>query len=498
MQAAIAEKEKKIKALEKRRAKVRAQRDKAAPAGRRERSPKYLRALSTLREIASELAFCRNWVKQKQRVLDAKRGTLRGLRQRLDAGRFGLCFGSKELLRQRPGAHNEDETPFRSLEDWRLAWRVARDGQWWSLGATDKPSGNPEVQWLPETNQLRVRLTDKIAHERMDERGIPRSGGKQKDMPLRMQCRFVVIDEVDFVSHKGAARAALIDAMGRQPVTMRVLCRLQDDGSPAWYVQASIDLPTGFEEQTARSREAGVLGLDFNARGVAWCAVKPDGNRLVINRMVQAGFMHWDLRGRTDKERKQEIGTVVAQLARRAKRLDLPVVIENLDFATKKLAARAGAVSKPYNDMLGSLPSAQFAEMVARACEKQHLKLYLVNSSYSSVGGFTKYGMPNRMNADTSAALWLGRQALMGTVWKTEGARNFVKKFDERLVFPHLPATRTQRTKALAGAQWKDVAWGVGTNRKLWGAKLRSWFLCRVETASDSKEEPAQAPSPPG
>ncbi|GAC1525773.1 MAG: hypothetical protein NVS2B4_02000 [Ramlibacter sp.] len=90
------------------------------------------------------------------------------------------------------------------------------------------------------------------------------------------------------MSHKGVARAALLAAMGELPVTMRVLHRLQPDGTRAWYVQASIDLPTGFEPETAASREAGVLGLDFNARGVAWCAVKPDGNMVPESKPLPA------------------------------------------------------------------------------------------------------------------------------------------------------------------------------------------------------------------
>lgn len=49
---------------------------------------------------------------------------------------------------------------------------------------------------------------------------------------------------------------------------------------------------------------------------------------------------------------------------------------------------------------------------------------------------------------------------------------NYVKKFDERFVFPHLPVTRMQSMKALAGVQWKDVACGIGKNCKLLGAKL--------------------------
>jgi len=63
------------------------------------------------------------------------------------------------------------------------------------------------------------------------------------------------------------------------------------------------------------------------------------------------------------------------------------VAIENLDFETKRLTARAGSVNKRYNDMLGSLPSSQFEQMIARACAREHLMLYSVNPLYSSVGG---------------------------------------------------------------------------------------------------------------
>jgi hypothetical protein len=146
--------------------------------------------------------------------------------------------------------------------------------------------------------------------------------------------------------------------------------------------------------------------------------------------------------------------------------------------------ARAGAVNKRYNDMLGSLPSSQFEQMMLRTCEKQHLTLYSVNPVYSSVGGFAKDGCANRMSADTSAALWIGRQALLADVHKDEGPRAYMKHFDERLVFPHLPVTPMQRMTALAGAHWRDVARGLGSDRRLWGMKLRRWVELQVETAS--------------
>jgi len=83
-----------------------------------------------LREIPSELAFCHNWVRQKERVLESKRGSLRNLVADIEAGKYSLCFGSRKLLAQRPTEHNQATTPFASLDDWRKAWASARDGQW--------------------------------------------------------------------------------------------------------------------------------------------------------------------------------------------------------------------------------------------------------------------------------------------------------------------------------------------------------------------------------
>jgi hypothetical protein len=171
-------------------------------------------------------------------------------------------------------------------------------------------------------------------------------------------------------------------------------------------------------------------------------------------------------------------------LASIAQELGVGIALENLDFATKKLTMRAGQVSKRYNEMLSSMATSQFQSMAQRAAERVGVTTYLVNPAFSSVGGYTKYGRLNRCNADEAAAHWLARQALLGVVWKTQGNTKFVKKQNERLVFAHLSVTRTQSTKALADVQWKNVARALGKNRKLWGENFKTWFLCRVESAS--------------
>jgi hypothetical protein len=168
---ALADKRKKIRSLAKRQAALLTKRDKFATEPGKKRTKRYLKALSTLRSVGTELDFCRNWVLQKERVLKDKQGRLERQRADLAADHLRLCFGSRKLLAQRPSERNADTTPFADLADWQAAWAEAREGQWWSIGHTDKPGGNAEVQWDSETLQLRIRLTDKVAHRLMDERG---------------------------------------------------------------------------------------------------------------------------------------------------------------------------------------------------------------------------------------------------------------------------------------------------------------------------------------
>lgn len=490
---AISTKNRKIQSLTKRQERLRLKRDKLAPKLGKTRSAKYMAVLAEIRNADADLKFCINWVKQKSRVLDSKKGKLTSLDKTIERGHFSLCFGSSKLLSQRPGKHNAETTPFHSVNEWKEAWSNARQSQWWSVGATDKPCGNPEVQWLPETKQLRIRLTDKVAHARMDAAGVARTGGKSADMTARMTCRFIVVDGVSFDSHHGKAGAWVEKVFGKQPVSMRVLFRRDSGGNVVWYVQASLDVDTGYKEETASNNLGGVLGVDLNANGVSWSVSKPDGNRLVVDSKAVRGFIAWNLKDLTDLERKQVIGTATKQLASIAQELGVGIALENLDFATKKLTMRAGQVSKRYNEMLSSMATSQFQTMAQRAAERVGVTTYLVNPAFSSVGGYTKYGRLNRCNTDEGAAHWLARQALFGSVWKTQGNINFVKKQNERLVFAHLSVTRTQSTKALADVQWKNVARALGKNRKLWGENFKNWFLCRVESASLSdKDRPSE------
>jgi hypothetical protein len=53
---------------------------------------------------------------------------------------------------------------------------------------------------------------------------------------------------------------------------------------------------------------------------------------------------------------------------------------------------------------------------------------------------------------------------------------------------PHLPISRKQSKKALAGATWQDIAQALGRSRRKWGVKLHAWCGSRVEIVLQDEE----------
>lgn len=79
---------------------------------------------------------------------------------------------------------------------------------------------------------------------------------------------------------------------------------------------------------------------------------------------------------------------------------------------------------------------------------------------------------------------------------QSKRSRNLLN--DEKLVFPHLPATRMQRMKDRPGVQWKDVSWGLGSKRQHWGRKFHAWFDTQVGTTPPADAEPVLEDFAPG
>ena len=126
-----------------------------------------------------------------------------------------------------------------------------------------------------------------------------------------------------------------------------------------------------------------------------------------------------------------------------------------------------------YNKMLSSFAKKQFNDMITHKTERMRMNLYLVNPAYSSIGGFSKYGIMNKLPPDMAASLWLARQALYGEVYKEENRNNIscvrcVKKHKEAVVFPYDNLSKQSKREMNHKKEWNTIAYALGKNRSLW------------------------------
>ena len=135
--------------------------------------------------------------------------------------------------------------------------------------------------------------------------------------------------------------------------------------------------------------------------------------------------------------------------------------------------------------MLTSFAKKQFSDMIARKTERLGINLCLVNPSYSSVGGFSKYGIVNKLPVDIAASLWLTRQAIYGVVYKEEVRNGSVvrtlKKHKEAVVFPYDNFSKQSKREIQSKMEWNTIALALGKNRNSWYKN----FMKYINTMND-------------
>ena len=109
-----------------------------------------------------------------------------------------------------------------------------------------------------------------------------------------------------------------------------------------------------------------------------------------------------------------------------------------------------------------------------------NMKLYLVNPTFSSIGGFTKYGLPNKLPVDIAASLWLARQAIYGKEFKTENYIKFIKKHNEGITFPYLNLSKQSKRLIEYKLEWKDISLALGKDRNQWYKNIMTFIQSKV------------------
>ena len=132
--------------------------------------------------------------------------------------------------------------------------------------------------------------------------------------------------------------------------------------------------------------------------------------------------------------------------------------------------------------------------MITRKTERLGINLYVVNPAYSSVGGFSKYGIMNKLPVDIAASLWLARQSLYGEVYKEEVRNNisyarYIKKYKEAVVFPYDNLSKQSKREIQSKKEWNSIALALGKNRNSWYKNFMKYIKTMNEGVNPKVDE---------
>ena len=287
-------------------------------------------------KIHERISKLNHSIKKKNLVLFNKKIKLNRLKrsvkileQRIKFNKFKLCFGSSQLLKQRPGNHTDkfriskEQNKYKNkdlnvnLAAWEKDWDLARNNIWISIGDKNKPQGNAEIQYDPQTKILKLRLTETSANERLKEISqqvhIPyeelNNNQNIKYGIYRMQARFMEIPGVEFcLKNQVKIQQAIAN---QQPITAKIIKKLTPNGKNiGYYLQLSFEEVLNIHQNKMNKSNNLTMVIDLNEKVLAYCIIKDDGNKLNpkdknINSLQYkpCGFIAWDLKEKSTAQR---------------------------------------------------------------------------------------------------------------------------------------------------------------------------------------------------
>jgi IS605 OrfB family transposase len=293
-------------------------------------------------------------------------GRLTARQADLTNGTLRIAFGSKKLFRAQ---YALEENGLADHAAWRAAWREARSDQFFVLGSKDETAGCQGCV-IEHLGQGRFRLRLRLP------------GAQRRYAWLETRLAF------------GAEH--VLNALA---VRQAISYRFQRDGK-GWRVFLST-APIAVEQMT--DRRIGTLGVDLNADHLAASLTDRFGNLIEHERIPLVTY------GCARAQAAARIGDAVKRVIEIARRAEVPIVIEALDFAKKKTAMREQG--RRYSRMLSALSYAKIKEtLVARAYDAG-LRVKTVKPQFSSIIGRHKFSRRYGISGHLAAALVLARRA---------------------------------------------------------------------------------------
>ena len=316
-------------------------------------------------------------IHQKKRRLAIKQHKLKVLQDK----NISLCFGTKRLFKAQ---FNLEANGYSSHDEWLADWRKARQSNFMMVGSKTYQGGN-QLCRLTSDGELKITV------------------------PICLLQKFgshVVYDGIKFRYGQTFIDIALTPTRHKRgnsyrngtekAVTHRFVKK-----NDKWYLHTTVELP---DIPWVSHRNNGAIGIDLNVGSIAWAYCDQEGN------LSSHGQINIDLKDKSSGQTTHILSQAIGQIIDLAVEYQCPIVIEKLDFNSKKNRLREHG--KRYARMLSSFAYSKFSELVHSKAQLQAIQVISVNPAYSSLIGIVKYMSLYGLNSGTSAALVLARRGL--------------------------------------------------------------------------------------
>ncbi|MBR8833256.1 MAG: IS200/IS605 family accessory protein TnpB-related protein [Stigonema ocellatum SAG 48.90 = DSM 106950] len=360
---------------------------------------------STVKKLKRKIHF----KQQKINKLDAK---ILHLKESRATGKFTVTFGSSKLFEKQ---YRLEENGYNNKQEWLEDWQASRSARSFFIGSKNYQGGNQLVRYDANLRTLTITVTPKLRAKYGDTvilHNISFAYGQEWLLATIEPVKRISTRKGNDGEKKETSRNG-----SKQPVTYEVVNK---DGE--FYVNATLET---VDPVIQSSLENGALGIDFNPGSIDWALIDRHGN------LKRHGSIKINVQDKRSVQTEDIIGKVVFQVVKIASEYNVPVVIEDLDFAQKKASMKSKG--KKYARMLSSMCYSQFTQMIESRCIKSGIELIKVKPAYTSVIGVTKYMAAYGLNSGCAAGMVIARRGQNRTERLPNRLDSYFKKPEDKL-----------------------------------------------------------------
>ena len=361
---------------------------------------------------ASNLTKKIHYKQQKINKVEAK---IARLKESRDEGKFSVTFGSERLFEKQ---YRLEENGYASHEEWLEDWRESRSNRSFFIGSKNYHGGNQLVRYDTEKHTLTITVTPSLRNKygstltlyqiifphgeewlkaaikpvRRISTRVKKKNGEAIELVEYFEC--TEQSELVAVQPKKLQKVETKRNGSALPVTYEIV---RKDGNV--YINATIET---INPAITTSLENGSLGIDFNPGSIDWTLIDRHGN------LKCHGSIKTNVQDKRSIQTKDIIGKAVSEVVGVALKYNVPIVIEDLDFAQKKASMKEKGAK--YARMLSNMAYSQFTQMIESKCLKSGVELIKIHPAYTYVIGVTKYMAVYSLNSGCAAALVIARR----------------------------------------------------------------------------------------